>query len=164
MLTQVDRDLLLEFFLTFSRFEFALKNAGYIQHSSQADPVDPPDAKPNWDAFAAAIRGTFRQQGAASFKGACDYLAMTPPWREVILNGALGWTADPPPKEMPIEQRTLLCVRRLRNNLFHGGSLSPVHGYDAATTESLLKACTEVLTQSSKLSSRMQAAYGEAAL
>ena len=53
--TTVSKELLLEFFLTFSRFEYALKATGYYKRR----PVKPPDwpkAEPDWDRFAASLR------------------------------------------------------------------------------------------------------------
>ena len=56
--TTVSKELLLEFFLTFSRFEYALKATGYYKRR----PVKPPDwpkAEPDWDRFAASLRKIF---------------------------------------------------------------------------------------------------------
>ncbi len=52
----INQTVLLKFFLTFARFEFALKNAGFFQRPRNINPADPPDAHPDWDCFAASIR------------------------------------------------------------------------------------------------------------
>ena len=48
----IDKDLVLTFFFEFSRFEYALKRAGFVPVTSGTKPVN---AKPNWDAFAEKI-------------------------------------------------------------------------------------------------------------
>ena len=55
----VDRELLLRFFVTFARFEFALKNSGFFKRR-RARPGLPPDAEPDWDCFGCSIRAEFR--------------------------------------------------------------------------------------------------------
>ena len=56
--TIVNRELLLDFFLTFSRFEYALKNSGFfVKHSEQPD--GPPPAEADWDTFAPSLRTVF---------------------------------------------------------------------------------------------------------
>jgi hypothetical protein len=56
--TVVNRELLLDFFLDFSRFEYALKNSGYfVRHPDR--PNGPPPEEPDWDSFAASVRDVF---------------------------------------------------------------------------------------------------------
>ena len=50
--TQIDADLLLDFFLVFSRVEYALKNGGFVKGDERR--VDP-----DWDGFAASIKDQF---------------------------------------------------------------------------------------------------------
>jgi len=52
----VDQGELLDFFLTFARFEYALKAAGFFrprtQHRTRPDePEEYPDAEPDWSHF-----------------------------------------------------------------------------------------------------------------
>lgn len=61
----VDGEELLDFFLTFSRFEFALKTTGFFRPCHQRrrqrnEPDEYPDAEPDWNAFATSIEGSFR--------------------------------------------------------------------------------------------------------
>ena len=53
----VDQQLLLEFFLVFSRFEYALKASGFHKRHPQNPPRNP-RAEPDWDRFAASLRDT----------------------------------------------------------------------------------------------------------
>jgi hypothetical protein len=55
--TRVDRELLLNFFLTFSRFEYALKAKDLFKRTNPQgnDPSRPPEAQPDWDTFAVSL-------------------------------------------------------------------------------------------------------------
>lgn len=57
--TRVNSEVLFEFFLTFSRFEYALKASNYFKRlrSQRNDPLMPPEAIPDWDSFAASLHG-----------------------------------------------------------------------------------------------------------
>ena len=164
MKVSIDRDVLLDFFVTFACFELALKNAGFFQQRPQSNPLYPPDARPDWDTFAVSLRSVFSSKANAELHEACEYLLSNPPWREVIVNGVLMWRADGPPLGLLIGEAVLLLIRRLRNNLFHGGSFSPVQGYDTLTTESLLRASVLVLVECLQLSPKVRAAFEDAAL
>ncbi|MEW6325604.1 MAG: hypothetical protein AB1515_09495, partial [Nitrospirota bacterium] len=116
----VNRELLLEFFLTFARFEFALKQAGFLKQSSR----ERPDAKPDWDSFAQELRGVFQSSGNPQLLQACDHLLLNPPWREVVINGATGWDSSAEDDQLSEVEQLLRYVRRVRNNLFHGGKFT----------------------------------------
>lgn len=86
----VDRDLLLEFFLTFSKFEYALKASGVIkQHPPDQEGVF--RVEPNWDAFAVSLRGAFNAHATNHLAQPCDYLRGHPPDQQVVRNQMLEW-------------------------------------------------------------------------
>ena len=114
----VDQDVLLEFFLTFARFEFALKNAGFFQRPRNIDPADPPDVHPDWDCFTVSIRQALERDKTPEFAEAYEYLLDHPPAREVLVNGSLMWEAKAPSAHLPFADRVLQCVRRVRNISF----------------------------------------------
>jgi hypothetical protein len=165
MPTEIDSNVLLDFLLTFARFELSLKNSGFVRSHKKIDLRNPPDAHADWDRFAVSIRDSFRGDRTTALQEACDYLLSTPPWREVVIGKkSVGWRCDPPPESLPEAGRVLLCIRRLRNNLFHGATLSPDQGYDKGTTKSLLKASMVVLEECLLLSPKVQEVYKDAAL
>lgn len=143
--SSVNRDLLLDFFLTFARFEFALKSAGFFQRPRRADPADPQDAHPDWDCFATSVRQTLESDTTAEFREASDYLLMNPPHREVVVDGRLAWDTKPPPPHLPFADRVLLAVRRVRNNLFHGGKFGVVHDADPSRNAQVIRTSAIVL-------------------
>jgi len=98
----------IEFFVAFSRCEYALERGGFARGS---------DAKADWDALA-------RQLGPAFFdsvKPKIPTIIADPPKQQVLENGTLGWQSRASPENT---SELLLAVRRLRNNLFHGGKVS----------------------------------------
>ena len=95
----------------FSRFEYALKEINHAapgKHNGEATVL--------WDKFANECLGRdffqyIRKQGIA------PTLLSKPPSMQVV-DGALGWKKVPPPGNV---QDLFGAVRRVRNNLFHGG-------------------------------------------
>jgi hypothetical protein len=135
-----DKGQLLEFFLTFSRFEFALKNSGWHKPPKSNDnPKTGYRAEPDWDCFARSLNGTFRSNASLQLAKACDYLLMNPPWREIVVNNALMWDAAAERDALSDVEKLLLYVRRVRNNLFHGGDFLKLsvsnHGRNAELME-----------------------------
>ncbi len=160
----VDRELLLRFFLTFSRFEFALKNSPFFR-PNPAPAGECPDAHPDWDAFGKSIHSAFRSDDNPRLRDACDYLLrLNPPWREAVVGAQVVWDTTPPPPELPEVHRILLSVRRVRNNLFHGAKFSAIPVGDAGRNATLLQYSLVVLEECLRLSEEVRTVYGEATL
>lgn len=164
----VDGEELLNFFLTFARFEFALKATGFFRPRSrrrrrQTEADEYPDAEPDWNAFATSIEDSFRPDNDANLRKACEYVLQFPPHREVVANGKLMWETRGPSEGLPEIKRLLLAVRWVRNNLFHGAKFSPVHG-DAERNARLLTSSLIVLRGCLAASSKVGREYQDAAL
>lgn len=100
-----------ELFRVFTRFEYALKEIGY------AEPARNNDINVLWDRFVNDHLGPqffklVRETQIAST------LLERPPSRQVIQNGVLNWEKSTPPSST---QDLFGAVRRVRNNLVHGG-------------------------------------------
>lgn len=99
-----------KFFLTFTRFEFALKEQRYL---TRADG----DAEASWNGFAGELGKQFLELVRAS-GSATTLTGPLPPRKQIALNNSLAW------RDM---DRVLDCqqlfeaIRRVRNNLVHGG-------------------------------------------
>jgi hypothetical protein len=106
-------ELVCEFFAVFSRFEFAIKEDGYVQNGKRR-------AQPDWDEFAARAPSWLRADRSDT-AAAVDYLTGDPPQ---VQNPDLSWEPAPLAGGTPIEQ-ALHAVTRVRNNLFHGGKHTP---------------------------------------
>jgi len=104
--------LAIELFQKFARIEYALKAAGF--HYGEGE------AKPNWDKFASSVSGVLEKD--PSIDASIKYISENPPKKQVIRNNLLEWEIPKPDASKTHE--LLLCVRRVRNNLFHGGKFS----------------------------------------
>lgn len=104
--------LAFKLFKKFARIEYALKAAGF--HHGEGE------AKPNWDSFASSVSGKLENDPAIS--AAIEYMSKRPPKKQVIQNSLIKW--EYPPHNTNITHEILQCVRRVRNNLFHGGKFN----------------------------------------
>lgn len=108
-----------ELFVIFARFEFALKECGFLSGTCGKD------AKANWDVFAG---DTALSDLLTAVSGDLDVkeLIEKPPKKQIIVCGHNGekswdWKTDSGPADTsPSNSKLLLAVRRVRNNLFHG--------------------------------------------
>jgi hypothetical protein len=161
--TRVAKDLLLEFFLAFARFEYALKASGYFKHH-QSDPPKLPKAEPDWDRFAVSLRASFDSNATDDLRRACEYLNDSPPNQQVLIDGTVAWeTPARPDNEAEIDY-LLRMVRCVRNNLFHGGKFNIDIHENTQRTELLLRGSLTILAACLDLAPEQDAAYREARL
>jgi hypothetical protein len=130
--------LMLDFFITFSRFECALKTSNFS--SGDADKVSA-----NWDTFIASIRPTFDKNKNAQLSQAVDYLIQNPPRIQMIDNGQLGWRDRVFNPNDPDINKLSLSIRDIRNNLFHGGKFNGNYQADISRNYILLKNAITIL-------------------
>lgn len=104
------KPIALEFFATFSRFEFALKRGGYL--SGQVGGR----ASPNWTKFGNDLGIDFFNDMRAEALARVFFEA--PPKRLTVkADGSVGFTEQP---ALVNSQMLLESVSLVRNNLFHG--------------------------------------------
>ena len=107
----VPKDLACEFFAVFSRFEFALKEAGFVKGEGRASP--------DWKRFSREF--SFEVDKDSPLAVSLGYLLAYPPqiqapnlkWKDDALQGATD------------KAKALESIQRVRNNLFHGGKHPP---------------------------------------
>jgi hypothetical protein len=102
-----------EFFYWFSRFEFALKENGYLKKGAYDA------AMPDWDKF--------RDRYAREFQltDEVNMLFNAPPKRQVFNNnGSYHWEKTDLNRENTNLGKVILIIKTIRNNLFHGGKSS----------------------------------------
>lgn len=107
-------DLLFRFFLVFSRFEYALKRAGFVNSSGNK-------VNANWDAFASKYNAAFEPAQSQALKQAYAYFRNHPPRKQIVNAGALDWSEPNAIGKEPLLIWLLGSIRIVRNNLFHGG-------------------------------------------
>jgi len=127
-------DLLLDFFVKFARFEYALKRARYLEKK--------PYASPDWQRFADDLRGIPAKNQKAILDCAA-YLQTEPPKKQVVADGALRWE-ERKPSDSQI-QSVIESVKTVRNNLFHGGKFPEGPIAEPARNQRLLNECLAVL-------------------
>jgi len=109
-----------EFFVIFSRFEYALKQAGFVRGNNHV--------QPDWNRFAEQYGEVFRNraQNNQLVREAMSYFCQAPPRKQVLRDGQLKWEDTQEDRQIQKggQEPTLLwltiMVRRVRNNLFHG--------------------------------------------
>jgi hypothetical protein len=163
--TQVDKDLLFEFFLTFSRFEYALKESDFFKrlNTERTNCFKPPNAQPDWDRFAVSLRDSFSADKKDELREACEYIELSPPFRQVIVNNDILWETPLRPEGENQIEFLLRLVRCFRNNLFHGGEYNNL-GIQEITEriEGLLKSSLIILKECLALSPAVSKAFYEA--
>lgn len=120
-------ELAYQFLRIFARLEFALKGvSAYCQGDEGAK------ASANWTAFGAQVGPVLAVELAAHPEWRVVLLDH-PPQKEVVRHGVAIFEARALGGGMP-EAQLLEAVRRVRNNLFHGGKEKPERwpGHDTA--------------------------------
>ncbi len=152
----IDHDLLLEFFLTFARFEFALKTTGFFQGDLQR-------ASPDWHRFGRSI-----DLNTAGLDPKCaeavDYFSLHPPWRQVVAGNEIVWDSAVGFATLERMDQVLDLVRRVRNNLFHGGKFNDDVHSGPGRNEMLLRHSLIILHRCLELSQPVAEAYDVATL
>jgi hypothetical protein len=145
----LDKDLVCEFLLCFSRFEYALKRAGFVAGDER-------EAKPAWDTFGDSLRGRFSSVTAPEFVHAVELLDFAPPQKQVLKDGQLGWIDNKKDLSESQEKWVLRLVRTVRNNLFHGGKYPGTIVPNPERDQQLLRACLTVLEHALVLSPKVK--------
>lgn len=143
---QMPQSLACEFFAVFSRFEFALKEAGHFY-------VHRGRACPDWRTFAALIAETLNVTPGSDLSEAIDFLNAEPPQVQVA---ARDWQAAALFGTTSIAT-AIDAAQRVRHNLFHGGKHS-THS-PPGRDERLVRAALTVLLACLAQDSVLSAAY-----
>ena len=142
--------LSLQVFRIFARCEYALKAAGF--HNGEGN------AEANWRNFAISIEDLFANPPTPELQAAIAYILAHPPKKQIIKNEFLEWDLAPPVTDSRADL-VLLYVRRVRNNLFHGGKFNG-HWFDPERSEALLRHSLQILTSAVQHSDAVRQAYG----
>ena len=162
--TRVNKDLLFEFFLKFSRFEYALKASDFFQrlNTERTKCFKPPNAQPDWDRFAFSLRDSFSADKSDELREACEYIMHLPPYRQVIINDEITWETPIRPEGEEEIEFLLRMIRCIRNNLFHGGKYNLEVHEATERTEKLLTSSLIILKECLALSPVISNAFDQA--
>jgi hypothetical protein len=155
--TKINRELVLDFFLYLSRFEFALKVTGYARGNETRVDL-------HWDKFVTEIAPSFSKDRTKELAEACDILLVNPPHKQVIVNGSLGWNTTLPCDTSKEFELIIGLARRVRNNLFHGGKYNAQFHEETARNEALLKAVIVIIEECLHLAPNVRGQFEQAAI
>ncbi|HHN1832390.1 TPA: hypothetical protein ACRMKG_006543, partial [Pseudomonas aeruginosa] len=100
-----------DFFYWFSRFEFSLKENGYLKYNNPGD-----RAEPGWDNFVQNHSDKY------SLSQSATALIEQSPEQQIVLPGReLGWRPVKLDQHNSDLARVARLLKTVRNNLFHGG-------------------------------------------
>ena len=152
-----DSKVVLEFFVNFSRFEYALKRAGFVEGDRNEN------AFPDWGKFASSLNGQFASATQPAFTKAKSSLLKDPPNKQMFRKSHMLWGKNSKRSKESDEEYVLRLVRDVRNNLFHGGKypvpLGPIT--DPARNSELLRACLTILDKCLQLDADVKHCFEE---
>ena len=135
---KINKDLVVEFFIYFSRLEYALKKAGYIGGDSRKILVD-------WDKFANDIEKTFDAKKNKELEEAVNYLLSYAPRKQILEGGQLSWKDNQKNNGESEIKYLLRLLRTVRNNLFHGSKFPELFTHERERDEKLLRSSLVIL-------------------
>ncbi|ENK7105537.1 hypothetical protein AB3Y58_003248 [Enterobacter kobei] len=142
-------NLCYEFFREFSRYEYCLKASG-LHHKIK-------DAKADWDEYAKQVSETINNTTDPELIAAITYFKEHPPKKQIIKEGSLVWD-DSLPQEKDLAKFIFLLIRRVRNNLFHGGKFNE-KWFEPERSETLLQHGLVILRRCGAEHSEVRKAY-----
>ncbi len=145
-------DLTIEFMVTFSRMEHALKSTGYA--IGNEDKVEPA-----WDRFANEIDQQFNQLEDKELIEAKNLLLNSPPRKQVLKEDQVKFKDQTVDQHQRTTQQIIRFVRTVRNNLFHGGKFLPAGEEEAGRNEVLVGASLKVIRACIELNGRVKQSY-----
>ncbi len=134
------QEIIIKFFLSFSRFEFLLKYDDFIK----------PDGTVDWDGFTIKKKIDYKirlDKGITEeLQNAIQYINSNPPKKLVKIDGKYLWEDIRRTNIAPLEVLTL-HIRTIRNNLFHGNKvLNADNGRDRGLLQCSLLILNDLVT------------------
>jgi hypothetical protein len=141
--------LAFDFFRTFSRMEYALKASGYNNKNGPA--------KADWTAFAKAIEQFVAAPPTPALQEAIAFLFKEPPKMQFLVLGKLEWR-DVAPATNSQSDALFQYIRRIRNNLFHGGKFNG-RWFEPQRSEQLLQSAHSILLSAAEVDQGVREAF-----
>lgn len=138
-----------EFFRVFARTEYALKASGFNQGNGPAEP--------NWTKFALAVEAFVGNPPNEKVLQAVKFILNEPPKKQFITDGFIEWREVKPSTNSQADA-LFQYIRRIRNNLFHGGKFND-HWFAPERSERLMRAGLVVLLAAVEQDSKVREAY-----
>ena len=108
--------LIFEFFMVYSRFEFALKEIPQFRRERDDGHVEP-----DWRSFADFVKLGFNPDQTPELRQAFDYYLQHPPKIQGVEDNLLSWNENLKRASETDFTWVMRSIKGVRNNLFHGG-------------------------------------------
>lgn len=145
-----NKDLIFDFFVIFSKTEYSLKMCGF--HNGEGE------AQANWDKFANSLNASFDKTANQELQKSIDYLLKHPPQKQRVSAGQLQWQESQPTNIQEIKL-LLIYLRRVRNNLFHGGKYIGNVLENPPRTKKLIESSIKILRYCISISPEVKKAF-----
>ncbi|HDT4622795.1 TPA: hypothetical protein QHO11_003147 [Klebsiella oxytoca] len=109
-------ELAFSFFKIFAQYEFALKAMKYASAGSRGQ------VELDWNRFSNEIGHRILDEQEESIRNAVNYLFDNPPKKQILKEGVLTWKSVNTNRRSA--QELFAHIRRVRNNLYHGGKFN----------------------------------------
>ncbi|NWG38878.1 MAG: hypothetical protein HXY27_02775 [Hydrogenophilaceae bacterium] len=104
-----------------------------------------------------AVEALIAKPPSKDLKEAIDFILGAPPKKQMIRNGVIKWEESKPTTDSKADE-LLIYVRRVRNNLFHGGKFNG-HWFSPERSEALLRSSLTILFSCVEAVPNVSAAY-----
>lgn len=139
-----------DFFEIFSKMECALKETGYLKMGRSGN------AEVDWDKYAKQVNCVIRSENR-EFEKAITYIKERPPKKQVVENGKAVFVDASIGSEDTSFQYYITAIKRVRNNLFHGGKFRNTdEDLDKQRNEDLVIHSLVILKESLKYESQVK--------
>ncbi|EGW98081.1 hypothetical protein ECSTECEH250_0538 [Escherichia coli STEC_EH250] len=108
--------------------------------------------------YAMAVTHVFESPEDPELKAAIEYFLNFPPKKQVVNDGVLAWDQTPI-EEKIIAKKILILIRRVRNNLFHGGKFNG-EWFEPERSEALMRNALIILRACGESHHEVSKAYG----
>ena len=131
----------IKFFLSFARFEYALKTSGFLENKSYASP--------DWNAYAESIEAQMNEK--PSIQESLEYFVAHPTKSQDNINGRVQYVETPFENQCSTFTWAIRMIKRVRNNFFHGGKYRDLVVEDSLRNTTLLNHSLIVLNECLKI-------------
>ncbi len=104
------------FFKLVAQYEYALKAMQYARSGAGGQ------AEPEWDRFSNEVGRLILDEPNGELRDAINYLFDNPPSKQILKDEVLSWQVVNTEERSP--QILFSHIRRVRNNLYHGGKFN----------------------------------------
>ncbi len=147
-----DKDLILNFLATFSKFEYALKVSGYYTTNRRGE------AKADWPRFTKEVSNQLNIESSENLKTAFNFILKYPLQLLGEKDGKLDWILFDIDKIEQDLDKVIFKIKQIRNNTFHGGKFLRAPE-DEETNSLLLKHSITTLLEIKNLSKKIRSAF-----